>query len=124
MLKNLAEQWKENRSALLGSGNYSLEVLKKISETEHKECKIPNVPGEEVWKKCMLQLSRNYESDFGGFNTAPKFPQPVIFDFLFHMYYKNKKTEQGYKCLEMCLHTLKKMAYGGIHDHVNKGFAR
>lgn len=24
----------------------------------------------------------------------------------------------------MCLHTLKRMAYGGIHDHVNTGFAR
>lgn len=40
------------------------------------------------------------------------------------MYARNKHTEQGFQCLEMCLHTLKKMAYGGIHDHVNCGFAR
>lgn len=98
--------------------------MKKIAEKELKGRNDINVPGEDVWKKCLLQLSRNYESNFGGFNSAPKFPQPVNFNFLFHMYSRNKKTEQGARCLEMCLYTLKKMAYGGIHDHVNKGFAR
>ncbi|KAJ8945900.1 hypothetical protein NQ314_009014 [Rhamnusium bicolor] len=124
VLKSIAEQWRSKQTAILNSGKYSLEVLKKISEKEQKECKGIDVPGEDAWKKCLLQLSRSYESDFGGFNTAPKFPQPANFNFLFHMYSRNKKTEQGAHCLEMCLYTLKKMAYGGIHDHVNKGFAR
>lgn len=98
--------------------------MKKIADREQQERQGAEVPGESVWKKCLLQLSRNYESDFGGFSSAPKFPQPVNFNFLFHMYSLDKKSEQGFKCLEMCLHTLKKMAYGGIHDHVNNGFAR
>lgn len=45
-------------------------------------------------------------------------------NFLFHVYARGKETELGRKSLEMCLNTLKKMAYGGIHDHVNCGFAR
>lgn len=40
------------------------------------------------------------------------------------MYSRNKNSEQGQLALNMCLHTLTKMAYGGIHDHVNTGFAR
>ncbi|KAJ8957411.1 hypothetical protein NQ318_004891 [Aromia moschata] len=124
VLKSIAEQWRTKQAAILNSGKYSIEILKKISEKEHRESQGLDVPGEDAWKKCLLQLSKNYESDFGGFNTAPKFPQPVIFNFLFHMYSRNKDTEQGFQCLQMCLHTLKKMAYGGIHDHVNKGFAR
>lgn len=101
-----------------------MEVLKKISERDQQSHHNIEIPNDNVWKKCLLQLSRNYESDFGGFSTAPKFPQPVNFDYLFHMYSRDKNSEQGFRCLEMCLHTLKKMAYGGIHDHVNKGFAR
>lgn len=81
----------------------------------------PQVAGEDAWQKCALQLSRSYEADFGGFSMSPKFPQPSNFNFLFHLHVKEKDTERGFQCLEMCLHTLKKMAYGGIHDHVNKG---
>lgn len=127
VLNNVAEQWRSNRNELQKSGKHTLEVLKKIFDknttisTDNQEV---TVPGEDTWKKCVLQLSRSYEADFGGFSSAPKFPQPCIFNFLFHMYSRNKNTEQGFQCLEMCLHTLKKMAYGGIHDHVNCGFAR
>lgn len=124
VLKSIAEQWRKKQTAILNSGKHSVEVLKKISEKELKDSQKIEIPGEDSWKKCLLQLSRSYESDYGGFSTAPKFPQPVNFNFLFHMYSRNKESEQGMQCLEMCLHTLKKMAYGGIHDHVNKGFAR
>ncbi|CAH1100412.1 unnamed protein product [Psylliodes chrysocephalus] len=122
LLKSIAEQWKNKKTAMLKSGKQVIEILKKMNIKNQTVA--VDIPGEDVWKKCILQLSRNYESDFGGFSSSPKFPQPVIFNFLFHMYSSNKESEQGYRCLEMCLHTLKKMAYGGIHDHVNKGFAR
>nr|XP_023021222.1 spermatogenesis-associated protein 20 [Leptinotarsa decemlineata] len=123
-LKKIADQWRDKKAILSKSGKHTVEVLKKVSSQDQKQCQTVDLPGEEAWKKCFLQLHRHYESDFGGFNSAPKFPQPSNFNFLFHMYSRDKKSEQGAMCLEMCLHTLKKMAYGGIHDHVNKGFAR
>ena len=83
-----------------------------------------DVPTEECLSKCVQQFSKVYDEQFGGFSTAPKFPQPTILNFLFHVYSKDKNSERGKKCLKMCLHTLKKIAYGGIHDHVNTGFAR
>lgn len=78
----------------------------------------------ETSKHCMQQIVRSYDADFGGFTGAPKFPQPVNFNFLFHMYARDPKSEGGKMCLNMCLHTLTKMAKGGIHDHVGQGFAR
>ncbi|EFA07789.1 spermatogenesis-associated protein 20 [Tribolium castaneum] len=124
VLKSIAEQWRTKQSAIANSGKYSLEVLRKVSEREISAKQDINVPGEDVWKKCLLQLSHSYEDDFGGFSAQPKFPQPCNLNFLFHMYSRDKHSEQGFRCLHMCLNTLRKMAYGGIHDHVNCGFAR
>lgn len=122
VLLKIAKQWDSSKSSLVNTGKKVIEIMSKLAIKDSDQ--IQNVPGEECWKKCLLQLSTSYESDYGGFSAAPKFPQPTNFNFLFHIYSRNKNSEKGFKCLEMCLHTLKKMAYGGIHDHVNKGFAR
>jgi uncharacterized protein YyaL (SSP411 family) len=76
------------------------------------------VPGEACWKNCIQQLSYNFEPEYGGFGKAPKFPQPVNLNFLFHVYSREPSSETGKRALDMCLHTLKMMAKGGIHDHV------
>lgn len=124
VLKSIAKQWEEKRSAIINSGKHSIEVLKKVSEKE-LTCKDKiEVPDDKVRLKCYQQLYRSYDENFGGFSYAPKFPQPSNFNFLFHMFSRDKTSEEGKQALEMCLHSLKRIAYGGIHDHVNSGFAR
>ena len=59
-------------------------------------------------------------SDMGGFSKAPKFPQPVNFNFLFTYYAANPKDDRGKQGLKMALHTLDMMARGGIHDHISQ----
>lgn len=58
---------------------------------------------------------------------APKFPRPVIFNFLFRMY-KNLKSQKedeiAKRVLDSCLFTLKQMAKGGMYDHIGGGFHR
>ncbi|XP_066153000.1 spermatogenesis-associated protein 20 [Euwallacea fornicatus] len=127
LLLNIAEEWRKNSKALSSSGKFSLQALQDMKLQKLKSSTAASkvhAIGEDSWQKCALQLSRSYEADHGGFSMAPKFPQPSNFNFLFHMYAKEKCSERGMQCLEMCLHTLKKMAFGGLHDHVNKGFAR
>lgn len=51
---------------------------------------------------------------------SPKFPQPVNFNFLFHMYARQPNADLARLCLHMCVYTLKKMSYGGIHDHIGQ----
>ncbi|ENN73943.1 hypothetical protein YQE_09445, partial [Dendroctonus ponderosae] len=122
-----AKAQSEDKPIFLSVGYSTCHCLKALEDHAKKgllSADKSQVAGEDCWHKCALQLSRSYEADFGGFSMAPKFPQPTNFNFLFHLYDKEKDTERGLQCLEMCLHTLKKMAYGGIHDHVNEGFAR
>lgn len=126
VLKSIAEQWRTDASTIVKSGKYALTVLKKASERTigSSQEEAIEVPQESIGEKCVIQFVKSYEPEFGGFSPQPKFPQPSNFNFLFHVYGRNKESEKGNKCLQMCLYTLRKMAYGGIHDHVNCGFAR
>ncbi|KAG8042033.1 hypothetical protein G9C98_000024 [Cotesia typhae] len=110
ILLSIAHKWLENKSDLLKSGSKILEILKTSAEN--------------CGKLCVQQLIRSYDREFGGFSDAPKFPQPINLELLFHMYGRDAKDEMNQECLSMCVHTLTKMANGGIHDHVGQGFAR
>ena len=80
-----------------------------------------NLPqASDVQKNCFNQLLRSYDSEMGGFSKAPKFPQPVNFNFLFHYYSLKPKDDRAKQGLKMALHTLDMMAKGGIHDHVSQ----
>jgi len=74
----------------------------------------------ESWKTCLKQLVSGFEPEFGGFSQSPKFPQPSNMNFLFHVFSRNPESEEGKTALNMCLHTLKMMAKGGMHDHVSQ----
>ncbi|XP_026750285.2 spermatogenesis-associated protein 20 isoform X1 [Galleria mellonella] len=122
ILLSLAKKWKENQSQFLEASMNIMDALQKISIVDGENS--TSVPGEATWDRCVQRYMSNYEPEFGGFGTAPKFPQASIFNFLFHYYARDKSHPEGKKCLEMCLYTLTKIAKGGIHDHVSSGFAR
>ncbi len=65
-------------------------------------------------------LSRNFDHTHGGFSGAPKFPQPMTYDFLLRAYIRSKKTN----VLDMIELTLHKMAKGGMYDQLGGGFHR
>ncbi|KAL0841361.1 hypothetical protein ABMA28_015060 [Loxostege sticticalis] len=122
ILLSLAKKWKENKEQFVEASTSIMEALQKISLVDSENSSA--LPGEATWDKCVRRYASIYEPDFGGFGLAPKFPQASIFNFLFHYYARDKSHPEGKKCLEMCLHTLTKIAKGGIHDHVSSGFAR
>ena len=66
------------------------------------------------------QVARAYDADNGGLGQAPKFPNAGVYE-LFLRYYFRSKNE---RFLEMGVHTLTKMAQGGIYDHLGGGFHR
>src|SRR5205814_4380587 len=70
------------------------------------------------------QLAHSYDAHEGGFGVAPKFPRPVALNFLTRVYARNPQSESGKHALEMSLFTLRKMAAGGMHDHIGGGFHR
>ncbi|GFG29853.1 hypothetical protein Cfor_04110 [Coptotermes formosanus] len=125
LLSIIASQWQENRQKFSESGSKVMEMLRRTSVLDDVSSgRRTDVPGEACWQRCMQQLSESFESQYGGFGDAPKFPQPVNFNFLFHVYSRDPSSEMGKRAVDMCLHTLRMMAKGGIHDHVSQGFAR
>ena len=65
-------------------------------------------------------LLQAYDEEFGGFNEAPKFPQPEVHEFLL-AYWRLSNDARYY---EVVAHTMRAMAHGGMYDAVEGGFFR
>jgi uncharacterized protein YyaL (SSP411 family) len=76
--------------------------------------------GEQVIEKAYDSLSQSFDTRYGGFGRAPKFPTPHTLTFLLRYAVDHPQD----KALEMVHKTLDGMALGGIYDHIGFGFAR
>ncbi len=74
----------------------------------------------EVAAHAYQGLADAFDSTYGGFGGAPKFPQPMNFEFLLRHYHRTNEPH----ALEMTRVTLDHMAHGGIYDHIGGGFHR
>ncbi len=77
-------------------------------------------PDEALLDRACEGLSRRYDSAHGGFGSAPKFPQPTTLEAVLRHHLRTGDPHS----LEMVLRTLRKMADGGIRDHLGGGFHR
>lgn len=66
------------------------------------------------------QLSLRFDTDYGGMIGAPKFPMPVVWEFVAG-YFQLARLPEALNQLSL---TLRKMAMGGIFDQIGGGFAR
>jgi uncharacterized protein YyaL (SSP411 family) len=65
-------------------------------------------------------LAAAYDSRFGGLGRAPKFPNTMVFSLFLRAFHLTQRRS----FLEMTTSTLRKMAEGGIYDHLGGGFHR
>lgn len=66
------------------------------------------------------KLSLAFDSLYGGFGGAPKFPHPMDLRLLLRVWSRNGRAD----LLHVVTHTLNRMAAGGIYDHLGGGFHR
>ncbi len=71
-------------------------------------------------EQAFSSLVDSFDSRYGGFGGAPKFPRPVVLSFLFH-YWHATGIDQA---RDMGLATLRTMARGGMNDQLGGGFHR
>jgi uncharacterized protein YyaL (SSP411 family) len=81
---------------------------------------VPEIPGAQLPDAVFTLASAQFDREHGGFAGAPKFPQPVFLDFLLRYYDRTGRDE----ALELTTLTLRRMARGGIYDHLGGGFHR
>ncbi len=65
-------------------------------------------------------LRGSFDAEYGGFSAAPKFPHPDTLELLLRRHASTGDKE----ALQRATFTLRRMAEGGIYDHVGGGFAR
>jgi len=116
ILEEIHHLWSTDRKQIEEAGRRVREHLEQRSNPPGE----PREPGEQALHAGFDSFSRSYDKLNAGFGGAPKFPRPVAFNFLFR-YYKRTGNQQA---LEMSLETLRRMADGGMHDHVGGGFHR
>jgi uncharacterized protein len=90
--------------------------LRRVSSPRPSEAPLT----EELLDGAVRDLHSFYEPVHGGFGDAPKFPTSPPFNLLLRQYHRTKDR----KSLDMALHTLWKMASGGMYDHIGGGFHR
>jgi len=121
VLERIAAAWKQDHAKIADQGSKLLDALRESQNAQAETtAKIDN----QFFQTAYEQLSRSFDDKEGGFGTAPKFPRPVSLNFLTRFYARDPKGESGQHALEMDLVTLRKMAAGGMHDHLGGGFHR
>src|SRR3954470_2810663 len=122
VLERIANAWKQNREKISEQGNQIIAALEQSAGAAIAD------PGQRLGPKTLdaayQQIARGYDAHDGGFGVAPKFPRPVTLNFLARVYARDSKSDSGKHALEMNLFTLRKMAAGGMHDHLGGGFHR
>ncbi|WP_421774170.1 thioredoxin domain-containing protein [Gracilimonas sp.] len=94
----------------------------KIREgfTRSQEFESGKFPETEATDFAAEQLAQRYDSQHGGFGSAPKFPSPHNLMFMLRQW----KLTGEERFLDMVTDTLEKMRLGGIWDHIGFGFHR
>ncbi|AKH84496.1 membrane protein [Streptomyces sp. CNQ-509] len=77
-------------------------------------------PGAAEVHGALLELTKEFDAVRGGFGGAPKFPQPMVLEFLLRHHARTGSAA----ALEMVQATCEAMARGGIYDQLGGGFAR
>jgi uncharacterized protein len=122
VLERIAAAWKQDHEKISEQGTKIIAALEQgaAAGTGASGAKL----GAATLETAYQQLARSYDAHEGGFGVAPKFPRPVTLNFLTRVYARAPESTSGRHALEMNLFTLRKMAAGGMHDHLGGGFHR
>src|SRR6266480_232692 len=120
VLERIAAAWKQDHDKIAEQGGRIVAALRESQTGATDEGKIDT----RILDTAYDQIASSYDSREGGFGSAPKFPRPVTLNFLARFYARDPKSDSGKHGLETDLFTLRKMAAGGMHDHLGGGFHR
>ena len=116
LLASIADAWASKRDDVMRSAR-SLGQMYAANDA-------PLPAGDRVVAQTLdlafRDLAKRFEPREGGFGGAPKFPQAMSLDFLLRYWARTGEPQARH----MVEHSFRRMARGGIHDHVGGGFHR
>ena len=117
ILNTAAEKWRKERGQILESSESITQAVRSQAETK---AAMSHALDKKTLDKAYRQFESQFDSNYGGFGDAPKFPRSHVLSFLL----RYRKRTGDAKALEMAEKTLQEMAKGGMHDHIGGGFHR
>lgn len=122
LLSRIADSWKQDSAEITQSASGIVEQLKSISRSGDRASSIPTA---EALVAGAEHFDQRFDTRYGGFGRAPKFPRPSSLNFLHRTAVREgKDSETGKAILNMSSKTLHSMADGGMYDHLGGGFHR
>ncbi|MBK1883315.1 thioredoxin domain-containing protein [Luteolibacter pohnpeiensis] len=118
----IARLWRDDRTKMESSAARVMEHLQKeAAET----VAMRGLAGPKVFGDFLDRCESMFDSQWGGFGGAPKFPRPVVVRALMQLVERfGMDSEEGHMAWEMVERTLKAMSAGGMHDQLGGGFHR
>jgi uncharacterized protein YyaL (SSP411 family) len=117
LLQALSDAFRNDAQSVAENAEKLTDYIRSLEVSEKGEGLLPRA---EALQKAAEALIRAVDWSEGGMGGAPKFPNPMIFDFLWRM----GTTYQNERAGAAVVLTLQKMAAGGIYDQLGGGFHR
>ncbi len=127
LLQRIAEHYQENRKQL---GDYHLSFNQALEKLNPATPQSGIVDPTTALEHAAGVLDSQFDTVFGGFGKAPKFPHPTQLELLMIVASSTESTGSTgattahSKASEMIDKTLTRMARGGLYDHLVGGFFR
>ena len=116
VLAAVSETYRNSRGDVEQAAERITSAIKRVGQPEQSTDPL----NADILDMAYAELKRNFDPRNGGFGTAPKFPQPMILEFLLRYHHRTRDPH----ALSMVETTLDHMAQGGIYDHLGGGFHR
>ncbi len=115
VLETVSRLWHADRAAILSSSESLTQSLLAQQVVQIKTGEL----NPELLEQAISTITHSYDWQYGGWGEAPKFPQPMLIEFLLLQGSRGAKAS-----LDMAVHALQTMAQGGMYDILGGGFAR
>jgi len=118
----LGRLWRGDRAKLETNAARVMEHLRSAAD---ETVDARGLPDRKIFGDFLDHCDAMFDSEWGGFGGAPKFPRPVVVRALMQLSERfGRASEEGGLAWEMSVRTLRAMAAGGMHDHLGGGFHR
>ncbi len=122
LCEQIGRLWREDRGKLQASATNVLAHLRRQAE---ERATVRGLPDATVTGDFLDRCEATFDSDWGGFGGAPKFPRPAVLRTLMQLAERfGRDSDEGAMAWGMTERTLRGMAAGGMHDHLAGGFHR
>ncbi len=122
LLNQLSQHYAKNQNDLQQQSGALLNALQSIQpQAPDNGIELSDTP----IAAARQQLAENFDKDWGGFGSAPKFPHPSNLERLLRHWRKSaNQSEPDVDALFMTALSISRMQNGGLYDQVGGGFYR